>query len=174
VRQAKQILPEGNVETGSKRAPLIFLMVVTGYLMIAWADAMMIDMTSDKIFPVTVASVTLVCCFALLIRMIRAPESDAAFADRELGDDGVADHGLWPTLAWFLGLLVLSSLLGFIIALALFFVAFFKLRARLHWPKALALSAAGIAFICAMAWTLNRDFPPGLLQAFVKLPWSFT
>jgi hypothetical protein len=22
----------------------------------------------------------------------------------------------------------------------------------------------GITFICAMAWTLNRDFPPGLLQ----------
>jgi ABC-type sulfate transport system permease component len=33
---------------------------------------------------------------------------------------------------------------------------------------------AGVAFICAMAWALNRDFPPGLLQAYADLPWPFT
>jgi hypothetical protein len=25
-----------------------------------------------------------------------------------------------------------------------------------------------------MAWALNRDFPPGLLQAYSNLPWPFT
>ena len=29
----------------------------------------------------------------------------------------------------------------------------------------------GIALICFMAGSLHRDFPPGLLQAFVELPW---
>jgi len=174
IRQAKQILPEGKVETGSKRAPLIFLLAVTAYVSVALVDALMINMVSDKIFPVTIGTVTLICCLALLVRMMMAQEGDAVFADGELGHDGTADHGLWATLAWFAGLLVLSSLLGFILALGIFFLAFFKLRARLHWPKTLFLSAAGIAFICAMAWTLNRDFPPGLLQAFFKLPWPLT
>jgi hypothetical protein len=33
---------------------------------------------------------------------------------------------------------------------------------------------AGIAFICFLASTLGRDFPPGLLQEFVRLPWPLT
>ncbi|NNK79282.1 MAG: tricarboxylate transporter, partial [Litoreibacter sp.] len=172
IRQAKQILPEGNVETGSKRAPLIFLLAVTAYLMVAWVNAMNITLMSDKIFPVTISSITLVCCLLLLIRMMRTPETNAVFADRESGGvDAEADHGLWGTLVWFGALLVMSALLGFILALAIFFVAFFRIRAGLSWLKVMLFSGAGIAFISAMAGTLNRDFPPGLLQDLVKLPW---
>lgn len=174
IRQAKQILPEGNVETGRKRAPLIFLMLVTAYLLIAWINAVQINMTSDKIFPVTISSVTLICCLLLLIRMMRAPETDAVFADRESGADGEAEHTLWGTLSWFAGLLVLSSLLGFILALGLFFLAFFRIRAGLGWARTLFLSTAGIVFISFMAGSLNRDFPPGLLQSLIKLPWPLT
>ncbi|MFY0690534.1 MAG: tripartite tricarboxylate transporter permease [Paracoccaceae bacterium] len=172
IRQAKQILPEGNVETGTKRAPLIFLLAVTGYLMVAWINAMNISLMSDKIFPVTISSITLICCLLLLIRMMRSPETNAVFADREAGGvDAEADHGLWGTLAWFAALLVMSALLGFILALAIFFLLFFRFRAGLGWGKVVLFSSAGIGFISLMAGTLNRDFPPGLLQDLVKLPW---
>ena len=172
VRQAKQILPEGEVPIGQKRAPLTFLLVVTAYLMVAWVNAMMIHRVGDKIFPVTVSSVTLVCCLFLLIRMMRAPETDAIFTDRAAdGVDLEGKHGLWRTLSWFAGLLVLSSLLGFVLALAIFFVGFFRVRAGLGWVRVLVLSTIGIAFISAMAGTLHRDFPPGLLQEFIRLPW---
>ncbi len=174
IRQAKQILPEGDVPVGRKRAPLIFLLVVTAYLMVAWVNAMMINLTSDKIFPVTISSISIVCCLLLLIRMMRAPETDGIFADRAAGgDDAAAAHGLWSTLSWFAGLLLLSSLLGFILALSIFFVAFFRVRAGLGWARVLILSTAGIAFITAMAGTLHRDFPPGLLQEISRLPWPF-
>ena len=106
--------------------------------------------------------------------MMRAPETDGIFADRAAGgDDADAAHGLWTTLSWFAGLLLLSSLLGFVLALAIFFVAFFRRRAGLSWARTLIFSASGIAFIMAMAGTLHRDFPPGLLQAFFRLPWPF-
>ena len=59
-------------------------------------------------------------------------------------------------------------------ALALFMVAFFRLRAGLNWVWSLGLTAAGIAFICFLAGMLNRDFPPGLLQNYVNLPWPLT
>ena len=174
VRQAKQILPEGDVATGHKRAPLIFLLVVTGYLSVAWVNAIMINLVSDKIFPVTISSVSLVCCLLLLIRMMRASEADGIFADRDSDTDAIEDkHGLWATLSWFAGLLLLSALLGFILALLIFFVTFLRVRARLGWARVFVLSAAGIAFITAMAGTLNRDFPPGLLQDLVELPWPF-
>ena len=174
VRQAKQILPEGEVPIGRKRAPLIFLLAVTAYLMVAWVNAMMIHLVSDKIFPVTISSISIICCLALLIRMMRASETDTIFADRAAGDDeATASHGLWGTLSWFAGLLLLSSLLGFILALAIFLVSFLRVRAGLGWVRVLILSLAGIAFMITMAGTLHRDFPPGLLQEFVRLPWPF-
>ncbi|UUX48822.1 tripartite tricarboxylate transporter permease [Nisaea acidiphila] len=172
IRQAKQLLPEGELQTGGKRAPLVFLLAVTAYLAVAWVDALQIDLVSDKIFPLTISSVSLICCLALLIQMMRAPESHAVFADREKsGEDAHATHGLWGTLAWFGALLLLSSLIGFILALGIFLVAFFAFRARLRWHRILLFSGAGIGLLCIMAYVLNRDFPPGLLQEMVRLPW---
>ncbi|MEM7197932.1 MAG: tricarboxylate transporter, partial [Pseudomonadota bacterium] len=79
--------------------------------------------------------------------------------------------GLWGTLAW-LGLLIaLTWGLGFILALGLFLVLYFRLRAHASWMRTLVLTAGGIGFICFMAGVLNRDFPPGLLQDMVELPW---
>ena len=48
------------------------------------------------------------------------------------------------------------------------------MRAGKSWGYAAIYTVAGICFICAMAWTLNRDFPPGLLQSYVDLPWPLT
>ncbi|MCV6592022.1 MAG: tripartite tricarboxylate transporter permease [Silicimonas sp.] len=175
IRQSKQILSEGAVETGAKRAPLIFLLAMLAYMITAWVNAARIDLMSDKIFPLTVASVGILALLALLIRMIRAPEGDAVFADREAGgEDAEAPFGLWPTMGWLGALLLLSSLLGFILALALFMVTFFRLRAGASWALSLALTAGGIGFMLFLAATLNRDFPPGLLQEFLDLPWLFT
>ncbi len=175
IRQSKQIRSEGTVTAGGKRAPLVFLLVILAYTVTAWANAALIDLTSDKIFPMTVATVGIVALVLLLVRMMRAPESDEIFADREAeGEDAEAPHGLWSTLAWFAALLVLSSLVGFILALSVFLVMFFRVRAGLGWVRSVAFSAAGIGFICFLAATLNRDFPPGLLQEYAKLPWPFT
>ena len=175
LRQSKQIRSEGDVATGAKRAPMIFLLAMLGYCIVAWINAYMIDLTSDKIVPLTVSTVAIFALCMLLIRMVVRPEGDAVFADREVGgEDAEAPHGLWSTLAWFAGLLVLSSIFGFIIALALFLVSFLRIRAGLSWARTAVLTVAGIGFICFIAGTLNRDFPPGLLQEYVTLPWPLT
>ena len=176
LRQAKHIMAEGDVQSGSKRAPLVFLLLVTGYIAYAFYDAASIPSFSrDRTFPMFVAGVSLVGCFVLIIRMMLKPETDVIFADREReGDDADATHGLWPTLGWFVALLVLTSLLGFILALAVFLFSFMLLRARLSAAMAAVYTAAGIVFMCTMAWLLNRDFPPGLLQEYVDLPWPLT
>jgi putative tricarboxylic transport membrane protein len=70
--------------------------------------------------------------------------------------------------------LVATALVGFILALAGFLLLFIRVRAGKSWSYAAAYTAFGIAFICAMAWTLNRDFPPGMLQGAFDLPWPMT
>ncbi|MGC1496384.1 MAG: tripartite tricarboxylate transporter permease [Sulfitobacter sp.] len=173
LRQAKNILAEGDVASGSKRAPLVFLLIITGYIAYAFYDAASIPSYSrDRTFPMFVAGVALLGCCALIVRMILKPETDTIFADRELnGEDANATHSLWPTLAWFAALLLLTSLFGFILALGVFLFSFMRFRAAVSLQFALIYTAIGITFMCAMAWLLNRDFPPGLLQDYTNLPW---
>ncbi|NCV52798.1 MAG: tricarboxylate transporter, partial [Gammaproteobacteria bacterium] len=175
IRQAKNIQAEGEVPAGLKRSPLVFLatlLLFTGWFMIemytipdyAWVDA---------VFPVVVSTFTFACLVGLLALMILRPENDLIFADRELEVDE-NQHSFWGTLGWFAGLLVLTSLTGFIIALSVFLLCFFLIRARESLLKSLVYSLSGLGFMLFMGWLLNRDFPPGLLQEFVNLPWPLT
>jgi len=174
IRQAKSIMAEGEVQAGSKRAPLVFLLVIAAYVVTALVNAQMIpdyNMT-DKIVPLVICAITLGCCLILLAQMMLRPETDAIFADKErAGEDADAPYGLWPTLAWFAFLIAASWLVGFILALTVFLIAFLRVRAGAGWPKVLLLTACGIALMCVMAGALNRDFPPGLLQSAIDLPW---
>ena len=177
LRQAKNIRAEGEVASGGKRAPLIFLLVMIGFVSFALYDTATIPSYAfvDAVFPVTIASASLLCGLVLLAQMRLRPETDVLFADRETGgEDADNRFALWPTLSWFAALLLATSLLGFILALCGFLLAFFRLRAGLAWARSILLTAIGVAFMCFMAWLLNRDFPPGLLQHFVDLPWPLT
>lgn len=176
LRQAKTIMAEGAVASGHKRAPTIFLLAVLAYLVAAFVNASMIPdhAAADRVFPRFVAGVSIVGALILLAQMTWKPESHPLFADREGGGAEANAHGLWGTLAWFGGLLVLTSLLGFILALALFLAAFIRYRAGRGRVFAAVYTAAGIGFMCLMAGVLNRDFPPGLLQEFARLPWPLT
>ena len=123
LRQAKNILSEGEVPSGTKRAPLVFLICVIGFISYALWDALSIPdyAATDRVFPVFVASISLIGALVLLIQMMLVPETHGLFADREnSGEEQTAQYRLWPTLAWFAFLLILTALTGFIIALAVF------------------------------------------------------
>jgi len=174
MKQARHINENADAPTGTKRAPVIFLLVVTGYMIVSWVDALSIHRFGDKIFPVVVGTVTVAACLVFLWQMRSRPETDPAFVDMETGgEDAGAPHGLWITLAWFVGLLALSGMFGFVIALTIFFVFFYRVRAGLGWARAFLFTAGGLAFILFLASILGRDFPPGLLQTFTDLPWPF-
>ena len=174
IRQSKNIRENIDTHTGTKRAPFVFLMALTAYVVISIIDAATISRFGDKVFPLTVGLVTLVACLAMLVRMMRRPETDDIFIDLESGGaDAAAPHGLWGTLAWFLGLLVLTGLFGLVIALTLFMLGFFRVRAGLSWMSSAIYTACGVGFIIFLSWVLGREFPPGLLQEIVRLPWPF-
>ncbi len=171
IRASKNIRENIEAPTGTKLAPTIFLGGLTAYLLVAVYDASTITRVGDKIFPLTIGIVTLLACFALLARMALKPATDDVFIDLERGEDGEAPHGLWSTLCYFVLLLILTGLFGLIIALALFLMLFFRFRAGQGWLAAALYAAGGIAFIVFLASMLGRDFPPGLLQSLVALPW---
>ncbi len=174
-RQMKSINQESgaNLATKGKTGPLAFALLLSCCIAYAFVDSLLVPVFNDKVFPLIVAGVTLLSVLALLTQMAWASSANnALFADGEVGsDDAGAPFGLWSTLAWFLSLLILTALVGFVIALVLFFLTFLSVRARTSLPRALILTTAGVGFIVAMAGVLNRDFPPGLLQSYAELPW---
>jgi len=176
-RQSKNIMAEGAVSSGRKRAPIIFLLALLGFIFYAQINLATIPDYAfvDAVFPLFVASVSFVAGLTLLVQMMLKPEGDAVFADRAAeAEEQTMRHKLWSTLGWFAGLLLATSLLGFILALAGFLLLFFHFRAQVSPLRTVIFSAAGIVFMCGMAWLLNRDFPPGLLQHYVALPWPLT
>lgn len=175
IRQGRKVLGNDAPPTGAKRAPVLFMLAITAYVAVAVWNSAVITYTGDKVFPLTVGIATLIACAVLLIQMRVAPEGHALFADNERGgEDAEAPHGLWGTLGWFAALLGLTALFGFIIALTLFLVAFLRIRARVGWTQTLIMTAAGVTLMCVLAGSLGRDFPPGLLQEYVNLPWPLT
>jgi len=173
IRQAKFIQPEGILETGSKRAPLSFLLGLLGFTTIflinigsipdyAWTDA---------VFPFTIGCVVLVILLYLMAQMMLKPESDALFVDGEIQSIQANEKPLWSTIGWFVGLLIGTAIFGFIIALTAFLFCFFTFRAHLKLSKTIIMTTLGICFMIFMGWILNREFPGGLLQFYISLPW---
>lgn len=172
LRNAKHVIETEATATGGKRTPVFFLLCITAYVTVALVNALLIERVGDKIFPVVVGTVTLIACVVLLIQMRLVSESHPMFIDLETGGaEANLPHGLWRTLSWFAALLLLSVLFGFVIALVLFFLAFFRYRAGLTPLMALLYTVGGVAGMLAFAGLLGRDFPPGLLQAYTDLPW---
>ena len=72
------------------------------------------------------------------------------FRRREL-EIGEHQHPFWRTLGGS-RLLVLTSLIGFILALAIFLLCFFIIRARESIFRSLVFSVSGIGFMLFMGW----------------------
>jgi hypothetical protein len=155
-----------------KRPAFLFTVFIALFFALNLYEALYVDVLIDKVFPLVVSGLSLVATLALLLIMARAPANSNLFADYEAnGPETGAVYGLWPTLGWFMFLLALTALFGFIIALTLFFITFLLLRAQASLPRTLILTVAGVGAIIFMASVLNREFPPGLLQDYVELPW---
>ena len=167
------VKPDKSV-VASKTAPMAFTAFVTGFMGLMVVNSLGLSVLIDKVFPLALSAFTAAGGLMLLAQMARSPASDGLFADaEETGEDAGAPHGLWPTLAWFFSLLALTALFGFVIALTIFFVAFLRLRVKVGWGRIALMTTGGVGLLLVMASALHRDFPPGILQDLVELPWPF-
>ncbi|MGE3646042.1 MAG: tripartite tricarboxylate transporter permease [Beijerinckiaceae bacterium] len=180
IRQSKQInrgdeKPEA-VAMQSRMPQLLFAGAIAVWFVYALWDLQEIPSLIDRVFPVTVAILGLPFLLAVLWQLAFAPKAAAAVYDEEVVGEEAGDpdrYGVWSTLLWFIGLLGLSAITGFFIANVVFFFTFLRWRAKASWMVTVILTIAGNGFILFLAWLLNRDFPPGLLQSYSDLPWPF-
>lgn len=132
--------------------------------------------TLAAIFPMTVGAVMCVATLFVLwnIRRSRGIDSPYNYDEERPGVDGVErpEKGVWYYLIWLIGLMALTAVTGFFIALNTFFVAFLRIEAKAPWRQTVLLTLLADAMLMFLSWLMTLDLPWGWLQyEFLDLPW---
>jgi len=123
-----------------------------------------------KAFPLGISIVALAGALFVVAVIFRGPPASLMVFDTEAEpSSGMAS--LTRYLLWLAGLLAASGLVGFVIGLALFFAAFLHFEARAPAGRNAILTGSAVLFLAAMSYIFVLDFPRGLLQELVEMPW---
>ena len=130
----------------------------------------------DMVFPMMVGAIGLISGLFVLISQWRVQASKGMHASPANfdADADATDQGQWGFMAWLMGFGALIWLLGFILALTLFFIAFLKVVAKAGWLRTVILTFIALSILLFVGGTFNMQMPRGLLQEHVQtLPWPF-
>ena len=154
---------------------ITFAVAMAGAMLIALNDALKHDFLG-QVFPLSVSIIGLVMLAILIPQLVRGKAGHHSHFDAELTGDHVGQPGignLWGGLAWIAGLVGLTALIGFYGAMLLFFPVFLIVRARAGLLATVLMTAGAAGIILLLAWALSLNFPSGMLQDAMDLPWPF-
>lgn len=151
------------------RPQLAFALIMLGLFAYAVFDLLRWSFLAQA-FPLGVASAALAGALFVVAMIFRGPRGGAIVFDTEAQPaPGVASTGRY--FLWLAGLLAVSALVGFVLGLAAFFAAFLHFEARASAGRNALLTASAVLFLAAMSYIFVLDFPRGLLQELVDMPW---
>ncbi|MDZ7907159.1 MAG: tripartite tricarboxylate transporter permease [Gemmobacter sp.] len=163
----------GAVSRADRLPQIAFAAVVTIALAVGLADAFGQSFLGG-IFPGLMTAIGLAVGALLIWQLLTATYGATVLydAERQLSADGQPPMGsAFNGMFWITALVVLAALLGFVLAVGIFFVSFMRLRVGASWAKTLHMTAWAVGGIVGAAWALSLNFPEGLLQSLVDLPW---
>lgn len=163
----------GAVSRADRLPQIAFAAVVTIALAVGLADAFGQSFLGG-IFPGLMTAIGLAVGALLIWQLLTATYGATVLydAERQLSADGQPPMGsAFNGMFWITALVVLAALLGFVLAVGIFFVSFMRMRVGASWAKTLHMTAWAVGGIVGAAWALSLNFPEGLLQSLVDLPW---
>jgi hypothetical protein len=119
------------------------------------------------VFPAVVCSFMLLLSLVILIKLVLNKVDDPVNYDNEVSEGYESDPsvtGLWHYVFWLCGLLVGCFLVGYVISIALFFITFLLVKARISITRTLTLTTCALAFLLTLAHFMVLDLPTGYLQ----------
>ncbi len=170
-RYGRSAVDEGGASgrVRDRRAQLLFAVFMAAAFGYAIVDLLRWSFLT-KALPLAVAALALAGALLAVGIILRGAPANALIFDTE-AETPPDKASVARYLAWLAGLLAASALLGFVIGLAIFFAAFLRFEARAPvWRNAL-LTASAVLFLAAMSYIFVLDFPRGLLQTLVYMPW---
>jgi hypothetical protein len=126
-----------------------------------------------QVYPLSAGIVTLLLLLGAGGNLVTRRKSHTIFFDseREVSEDGPPRLSNLHYLAWLAGMLGAAALIGFVLAVAGFIFVFLTIKARLT-PVGAAVGAASlVALLSILGHFLVLEYPGGVLQNFVAMPW---
>ena len=144
---------------------IVFTLAVAGFFAFTLYETIGLSFLG-KVFPVGVASVGLLAALLVLWPQIRGNRTSREVFDgeelRKADDDGPV--GPLRYMAWLAAFVAAIGLVGYFLALVIFFVAFLRIVGKSSWLQTLILTGAAAGLVMMLANSLNMVMPEGLLQ----------
>lgn len=126
------------------------------------------------VFTAGLSGLMLILSSIVLYKLVTNKFDDPVNFDNEIvagykGDQSVAS--LMHYIYWLVGLILGCFVLGYLISISLFFIAFLVLKARTSFIKTASLTMSAVLFLSVLSHVMVLDLPRGLLQDLVQLPW---
>jgi hypothetical protein len=154
------------------RAPqMIFLGMLTAFVGYAIYEMSRLSFLG-RVFPLSVAAITFVLLVAAIALCSRGwPSYVLHDSEREWTAADRPQYSAWHFQCWMLGLLGAVAVVGFVLGVFIYLCAFLRIKARAGWIRT-ALGASGAIFVLSLlSHLLVFDYPRGVLQLLVELPW---
>ncbi|MGQ0749428.1 MAG: tripartite tricarboxylate transporter permease [Betaproteobacteria bacterium] len=153
----------------------LFLAAVTACVIYVIYEASALTFLGG-IFPLSVAAIALalLCGMAFgFLRRQKRPSYVFYDGERARTPEEKPTHSDLHFQMWMLGMLGAIALVGFVLGMFAFIALFLRLKAQVPWLKA-GLSASGaIVLFAFLQYMLALDYPGGVLQRLVAMPWPF-
>ena len=132
-----------------------------------------------KIFPLYVCLAMFILSCINLVAEIRISwkqleHSGVGFVDLESKWD-MAMVEVLKRFCYFLGIVLVLyasiSLIGYSLSITIFVILFYRFITNTNWWVAIVAGLAGLGFISLLSKLLVIDWPSGVLQNWISLPW---
>lgn len=168
---AKPVL--GGADKVERRPQIVFAILLLGTFLYGVMSSAPLSFLGS-VFPFY-TSVLMVIFTAYMVMMLvvgkpgHSSHFDQEVAARAKGaDDGTT---VWPSVGWFVFLFGMTAMLGFMISIAIFIMTFLMVRTQLGVLRSLIYTSLCVAFMTTLGHYLTLDFPAGVLQHYVDMPW---
>lgn len=186
-----RISEEGAVDTSGKKEPsdqiiytggntlhdrlpqLVFALFVLGIFAYAGISSASLSFLGS-VFPLSTALLMMLATGYVIWHIVRGAPGHGTHFDQELADRVKGQHdgsSVWPSVGWFAMLFTAVALVGFILALVVFIVTFLMVRTQLGWLRSILYTSLCVGFMITLGHYLTLNFPAGLLQHWIELPW---
>jgi putative tricarboxylic transport membrane protein len=125
-----------------------------------------------KVFPISIGIFLSIFCSIIGAQMYFGNSGAKVFHDTEnlIGQDPKI-RSQWLTIFWFISPLFLSVFIGFYISIGLFVIIFLNKIAKKNKVFSILSGILVWIFLSLISHFMVMDFPPGILQSYIELPW---
>lgn len=150
--------------TTSLMPQIAFTLAVMGLFVFTLYETLGLSLLGS-IFPVSVAIAGLLACLFVLYPQARGNrDSGAVFDGESIREDDDGSMTLLRYIGWLTAFVAIIALVGYFLALMIFFVAFLRMVAKSGWLQTLLLTVLAAAILMTLTSALNLVLPEGLLQ----------